>query len=232
MATQVDCYNLALTFLDLSQTVQSVNDTSEAAGACNRWYDWARKKVLENAPWDFATKMPALSLVLDQNTLPQNQVIYPGWRFVYQRPTDCIRFLGVTTQFGLRVNPFLAFWWRAGAMDCSAGSWGPFRPPYRQVIDQVNNPPSQSINILTDQELAYGVYVADVTNVALWSQKFLEAVAWNLAVPVAGPLSANQEAKKQARAESEASISRALQLVLNERQEDPYPDSPAITARN
>lgn len=176
--------------------------------------------------------MPALSLVLDQNTLSQNNIIYPGFRYVYQRPVDCLRFLGVTTQFGLRVNPFLAFWWRAGAMDCSAGSWGPFRPPYRQVIDQVNTPPSQSINILTDQDAAYGVYVADVTNVALWSRKFLEAVAWNLAVPIAGPISANQNAKKLAVQESEAAISRALQLALNERQEDPYPDSPAITARN
>lgn len=232
MASQLDCYNLALGFLDLSQTVQSINDNSNAAGACNRWFDWARKRVLENAPWDFAVKMPALGLVLDQNTLPTNQIIYPGWRYVYARPADCLRFLGVTTQFGLRVNPFLAFWWRAGAMDCSAGSWGPFRPPYKQVIDQVNTPPNQSINILTDQDSAYGVYVTDVTNVGLWSQKFLEAVAWNLAVPISGPLSANQNAKKLARTESEASITRALQLVLNERQEDPYPDSPAITARN
>src|SRR5437660_1447553 len=138
MAAQTDVYNLSLTFLDVSQTVQSVNDTTPAAGACNRWYDWARKKVLERAYWDFATKAPALALVLDQNTLATNAIIYPGWRYIYARPIDCLRFLSVTTQYGLRVNPFLAFWWRAGAMDCSSGSWGPFRPPFRMVIDQVN----------------------------------------------------------------------------------------------
>jgi hypothetical protein len=224
---------MALAFLDTSQTVQSLNDNSEAAGAFNRFYDWARKHVLEKAPWGFATRMPALTLVLDQNTLPTNQIIYPGWRYVYQRPIDCVRFLGVTTQYGLRVNPFLAFWWRAGAMDCSAGSWGPFRPPYRQVIDQTNTQqPNNSVNILTDQDSAYGVYVTDITNTNLWTQAFFEAVAWRVAIPMAGPLSANQLAKANAKKMADAAIDGALQVALNELQEDPYPDSPAITARN
>lgn len=233
MSSQIDVYNLALTNLDLSETVQSVNDASAAAGACNRFYDWARQKVLERAYWDFATKAPALALVLDQNTLPTNQIIYPGWRYVYARPTDCLRFLSVTTQYGLRVNPFLAFWWRAGAMDCSAGSWGPFRPPYLMRLDQVNTAnPGQSVNILTDQDSAYGVYVTDVTNVGLWSQSFRECVAWQLAVPIAGPLSANQNAKKNAVVMVERLITQALQISLGQEQPDPYPDSPAITARN
>ena len=233
MASQVDVYNLALTYLDISQTVQSVNDQTPAAGACNRWYDWARKKVLERAHWDFATKTPALALVLDQNTLTQQNIIYPGWRYVYARPVDCFRFLAVTTAYGLRVNPFLAFWWRAGAMDCSAGSWGPFRPPFREVIDQVQTlNPNQSINILSDQDSAYAVYVTDVQNVGLWSASFMDAVAWQLAVPIAGPLSANQVAKERAVKMTDQSITSALAVSLNERQNDPYPDSPAITSRN
>lgn len=232
MAAVTDVWNLALTFLDISQTVASINDNTPAAGACNRWYDWARKKVLESAFWDFATKTPALALVLDQNTLQQNQIVYPGWRFVYRRPVDCFRFLSVTTGYGLRVNPFLAFWWRAGAMDCSAGSWGPFRPPFREAIDQIGNPVGNSINILTDQDSAYGVYVTDVQNVGLWSSSFMEAVAWQLAVPIAGPLSANQVAKERAVKNAQLSLVTALAVSLNEAQQDPYPDSPAITARN
>lgn len=229
MASPTDVYNLALTYLDISQTVQSVNDQTPAAGTCNRWYDWARKKVLERAHWDFATKTPALALVLDQNTLTQSQIIYPGWRYVYARPVDCFRLLAVTTSYGLRVNPF-AYWWRAGAM---VGSWGPFRPPFREVIDQVNTAqPNQSINILSDQDSAFAVYVTDVTNVGLWTSSFMEAVAWQLAVPIAGPLSANQVAKERAVKMAEVSITSALSISLNERQNDPYPDSPAITARN
>lgn len=230
MATVLDAYNLALTSLDISQTVQSLNDNSPVAGACNRWYDFARRKVLERAYWDFATKAPALALVLDQNTLATSAIIYPGWRFVYARPIDCLRLLSVTTQYGLRVNPFLGSWWRASAM---AGSWGPFRPPFRTVIDQTNQAnPNQSINILTDQASAYGVYVTDVTNTALWSQSFLEAVSWQLSVLIAGPLSANQTAKDRAVKMAEISITTALQVAFGESQPDPYPDSPAITARN
>lgn len=232
MASKIDVFNLAAANLDISQTVQSVNDQTPLAGACTRWYDWARQKVLESAHWDFATKTPALALLLDQNTLPISSIIYPGYRFVYQRPIDCFRFLAVTTQYGLRVNPFLAYWWRAGAMDCSAGSWGPFRPPFREVLDQIGNPPGNAIDILTDQDSAYGVYVTDVQNVALWSSAFMECVGWHLSVKIAGPVSANQVAKTNALKMAELSITKALALSLNEKQPDPYPDSPAITARN
>lgn len=232
MASKLDVWNLALSFLDLSITIQSENDTSVAAGIAKRYYHYGRRRVLEKCYWDFASKSPALALVLDQNSLQQNQVIYPGYRYVYARPLDCVKFLGVTTAFGLRVNPFLAFWWRAGAMDCSAGSWGPFRPPYVERIDQVATPANQSINILTDQDSAYGVYVTDVTNVNLWTQNFMECVAWNMAVPMAGPLSAKQATKENAIKMAELSITSALMINLNESQPDPYPDSPAITARN
>lgn len=232
MSSQLDVYNQALANLGSSATVKSLNDNSEQAGACNTHYDWARKYVLEHAAWDFAAKMPALALVLDQNTLPTNKIIYPGWRYVYARPNDCLRFLSVTTQYGLRVNPFLAFWWRAGAMDCSAGSWGPFRPPFRQVVDQVSPQPNNSVNILTDQDSAYGVYVTDVTNVNLWTQSFFSAVAWHLATKIAGPISANAGEKDKAIKMALASISDAYSVDIGQGQPDPYPDSPAITARN
>jgi hypothetical protein len=229
VASQLDIYNMALAFLDTSQTVQSLNDKSEAAGACNRFYDWARKKTLERAFWDFATKAPALSLVVDQATLAANAVIYPGWRFVYAKPVDCLRFLAITTQYGLRTNPYRTFWW---ASDRPFIGWGPYRPPFLEAIDQVNTAqPNQSVNLLTDQMNAYGVYVTDVTNVGLWSMSFQEAVAWQLAVPIAGPISANQVAKQNAIKMVEQSITTALQVQFGERQDDAYPDSPAITAR-
>jgi hypothetical protein len=233
MASQIDAYNLALTFLDISDTVQSLNDNSAQAGVLNRWWDYARKRVLEFCWWDFATKSVALSLQLDQSTLAlQSQLVFPGWRYIYGLPGDCLRPLVVTTQYGMRLNPFTRSWW----YDMSqAPQWGPYRPPWRKANNDGTNPnltASPGQIILTDQDSAWLVYVQDVTNVALWSQAFLEAVAWNMAYPAAGPLSANQNAKKLAREESKASMIRAMSLELNESQPDPYPDSPAITARN
>lgn len=231
MSSQVDVWNLALAYLDTSQTVQSVNDTTEAAGACKRWYDYARKKVLEHCWWDFATKSAALALLLDQSTLSQqSQLAFPGWRYIYARPNDCLRALAVTTQYGMRLNPYTRSWW----YDMSqAPQWGPYRPPWRQTIDVLNTQsPGNAIDILTDQDSAWLVYVQDVTNTNLWSQAFLEAVAWQLAVPIAGPVSANQVAKQNAIKMAKESLTSALSLTLNEQQPDPYPDSPAITARN
>lgn len=227
MASQVDVYNMALNFLDVSEVVRSVNDNSPVAGACNRWYDWARKKVLESAWWDFATKTPALGLLLDQSTVLQTAVVYPGWQYVYARPVDCFRFLAVTNYRGLRNNQYRAFW---RSPDSPIG-WGPYRAPFQEALDQIATLPGQSLNILTDQPTAYGVYVTDVQNVGLWTSSFQEAVAWQLAVPIAGPVSANQNAKKLAVEMSQRSITTALAVGLNERQNDPYPESPAISCR-
>lgn len=231
MASFLDVYNLALTKIDISATVQSVNDNSPEAGVCNRYYDYARKKVLEKAYWDFATKSASLALLLDQSTLAQqSQMVFPGWRYVYARPNDCLRALAVTTQYGMRLNPFTRSWW----YDMSqAPQWGPYRPPWRQAIDVINPAGAgQSIDILTDQDSAWLVYVTDVQNVNLWSQAFTDCVAWQLAVPIAGPLSANQVAKQNAIKMAEISLTSAMMIALNEQQPDPYPDSPAITARN
>jgi hypothetical protein len=232
LASEVDVYNLALTLLDLSDVVHSPNDQSQAAAVCKRFYTFSRKKVLETAHWSFATKMPALALKLDQTTLPLTTPYpYPGWRYVYARPLDALRMLAVTTQYGLRVNPWPAYWWNM-AMGPTANTWGPFRPPWDEVLDQISVPNNQAVDIVTDQSQAYGVYVADVTNVDVWSHTFRETVAWELATKIAGPLSANENAKKNAEQNARLSITTALALNLNEKQPDPYPDSPAITCRN
>lgn len=229
MSSKVDVWNLALHFLDLSQTIKGENDNSEAAGACNAHYDFARKKVLERAYWDFATKSPALALILDQSTLAANAVVYPGFRYVYRRPADCLRMLAVTTQYGLRTNPYLYSWWGAAFMP---SRWTMPRVAFREALDQVDPAnPGQAINVLSDQDAAYAVYVADVTNTNLWSQSFTEAVAWQLAVPIAGPVSAKTSARENAAKMAEFVLTQALQVQFGERGEDPYPESPAISAR-
>jgi len=232
VASQVDIYNLALTHLDISQTVQSVNDNTVSAGTCNRFYDFVRKKVLEAAFWDFATKTAALALLLDQNTLSvQSQIKEPGWRYIYARPNDCLRSLAVTTQFGLRQNPFMSYWWRSGAMNAAGWSWGPFRPPWRESLDAIAVTPGQSVDILTDQDSAWLVYTTDITNVNMMPFSFQDCLAWSLAEYIAGPLSANQASKDRAVKMAILTLTTALAVNLNEKQSDPYPDSPAITAR-
>ena len=215
--------------LDVSQSVQSVNDNSNQAGACNRFYDFCRKRVLERCYWDFATKTAALGLLLDQSTIAAPaQVLFPGYRYIYAQPSDCLRALAVTTLYGLRLNPFTRSWW----YDMSqAPQWGPYRPVWRQCADLFNSPP-QVTDILTDQDSAWFVYVIDLQNTNLWTMAFQECVAWNLASKIAGPVSANQMAKANAIKMADLSITSAMMIQLSSSQPDPYPDSPAITARN
>lgn len=227
-ATVLDIYNLALSYLDSSQRVLSLTDNSAQAGYCNAFYARSRQLVLEQCYWSFATRAVQLTLLADQENLPAGQPLYyPGWRFIYARPTDCLKAQAVTTQYGLRANPFFSYWW----YPIGAQSWGPYRPPWIEALDYVNIPTGQSIDILTDQDDAWLVETIDPPDVTILPETFISCVAWQLAAQIAGPASANQKAKEIAIKMAPLALSRALAQNLNEMQEDPYPDSPSIQAR-
>ena len=231
MGTQLDAYNLALSHLDLSQRVQSLTEDSANAGYCNAFYDRARKLVLEQCYFSFSTKAAALSLLLDQGLLASTSAqVFPGWRYVYQRPQDCLKAQVVTTQYGIRQFPYMGYWWGIANGLYGAQSFGPIRPPWCEMLDQIQSPTGQSIDILTDQVQAWLVYTTDISiNVA--SETFLDCVAWQLATLIAGPVSASAAAKKMAQSMAPLSLTRALAQNLNEQQTDPYPQSPSIQAR-
>jgi len=229
-AGQVDVYNLALSRLDLSQRVQSLTEQTPQAGYCNAFYDRARKVVLEQCYWSFATQAGALALLLDQQTLINpSQILYPGWRFIYSRPAGTLKAQAVTTSLGLRAFPHLGYWW--GSQGYWSSNWGRYRPPWAEMLDQVTQPPGNSIDILTDCPYAWLIYTVDAPNVAIWPESMIDCVAWHLSTLIAGPASANQKAKEMALKMAQLSLSRALAQNLNEMQEDPYPESPSIQAR-
>lgn len=229
-AGQLDVYNIALSYLDLSQNIKSLTENSPQAGYCNQFYDRARKIVLEQCYWSFATRAVALTLLVDQQTLSTSALYYPGWRFIYQRPVDCLKAQAVTTQLGLRANPYLSYWWNAATSSIPV-MWNNFRPPWNEVLDFVKTPTGQAIDIVTDQDSAWLVYTIDPPNMAILPEVFIDCVAWQLATLIAGPASANQKAKEMALKMAPLSMSRALAQNLNEQQPDDYPASPSIAAR-
>lgn len=230
MGQQIDCFNLALAHLDLAQRVQSITETTPQNSACLTFWDRARKLVIEQCYWSFCTKSTALALLLDQETVTaSSQIVYPGWRYVYQRPNDCLKAQAVTTMFGLREYPFFSSWWGA-PLGYTFQGYGPPRPPWCEMLDQLSTPPNGSIDILTDCQQAWLVYTTDI-NIAVASETFLDCVAWQLATLIGGPVSANQKAKEMALKMAALSLSRALAQNLNEQQPDPYPQSPSIQAR-
>jgi len=228
-AGQIDVYNIALSYLDLSQRVQSLTESTAQAGYCNQFYDRARKIVLEQCYWTFATRAASLTLIIDQQTLPTSDLFSPGWRFIYQRPNDCLKAQAVTTQLGLRAYPYMSYWWNCGSS--VPVMWGNYRPPWTEVLDYVNTPMGQSIDIVTDQDSAWLVYTVDPPNIAILPETFIDCVAWQLCTLIAGPSSANQKAKEMALKMAPLSLSRALAQNLNEQQPDEYPQSPSISVR-
>lgn len=229
-ATQIDVYNLALSNLGTSKRIQSLTEGTPEAGYCNTFWDRARKIVLEQCYWSFATRAVALGLLLDQLLITDpTQLKYPGWRYIYARPNDSLKVQAVTTIYGIRSQPSLAYWWQLGQQ--TFPQWGPFRPPWKEALDYTNvNDPAQSVNIVTDQDAAWAIYTTDVS-VSLMSETLVDCVAWHLAARIAGPVSASAAAVKNANAECVTSLSRALAQNLNEEQPDDYPQSPSIQAR-
>lgn len=226
--TQIDAYNLALSHLGTSVRVQSLTEDTPQAGFCNTFWDRARKIVLEQGYWSMATRAVALALKLDQQGIADpSQLIYPGWRFIYARPIDCLKAQAVTTYLGIRTSPNLARWWMSWDPQ-----WGPFNPPWLEALDYINTEkPAQSVNILTDQEQAWVIYTTDPPGVNLFSETLLDCIAWHLGVLIAGPMSASLAALANCEKMSVLSLSRALAQNLNEQQTDPYPESPSIQAR-
>lgn len=232
MAGQLDAYNLALSYLDLSQRVQSLTEETPQAGYCNTYWNMARRQVLEQCYWSFATKAVALALLLDQTTLTApSEIIYPGWRYIYARPNDCLKAQAVTTQFGIRTNPWMSYWWQSANITYGAPLWGPFRPPWKEALDMVQDPPGNQIDILTDQDGAWLIYTTDPPNLAILPELFTAVCARNLSIMIAGPASANQKAKEICLKMFPLDLSRALAQNLNEEQPDAYPESPSIQCR-
>lgn len=92
MANQVDICNLALTHLNISKEIASMDERSQEAQALRRVYPTALEATLRDFEWPFATKFVTLGLVQNNPTTE--------WAFSYQYPSDCLHFRRILS--GLR----------------------------------------------------------------------------------------------------------------------------------
>src|SRR6185312_6997641 len=66
----IHIFNLALSHLMIGVEVQTWSDPSKEAATLRRYYPTARRKVLRDFPWPFATKIVPLALVSGSPTAP------------------------------------------------------------------------------------------------------------------------------------------------------------------
>ncbi len=153
---EIEICNIALARIGVAP-IESMDEASEAARACNQYYDFVRRNVLRKYPWTFATR---------RVTLAQIDVTPPDYKFAYRYPSDALALRKMYNQnyCGL-----------------------PEKNQYKILSD------TEGKTIYTDIEAANIEYTADIDDVSLFDDEFIEALGWKLAAEIAFMLTGHME---------------------------------------
>lgn len=77
----VNICNMALGKIGISMFIAELIERSNEARTCRVFYDAARDRTLEEAPWKFATRVADLQVVEGAKA---------GWLYRYRYPNDCL----------------------------------------------------------------------------------------------------------------------------------------------
>lgn len=207
--------NLTLGRLGVGKAIASLTENSVEAKTCNRFFAQCRQEVLRAHPWGFALQAEALALVSTQT--------FPGWKYVYQAPDNCLAIRAVGDEAGLRAI--------REALLCNFDNTGIVLQQYRAPWQLALKADGASQIILTDITSAWAFFTADVPNTGAWPVDFGSVFAWRLAMEVGGPLSCKRELVDAAEQRYVAWLSNAAANNLNEQRDDVRAESPSITCR-
>lgn len=177
MVTAVTICNMALAHIGDQARVTSISpvDGSTQSTLCSRYYDQAVNTVLEMHAWNFATKRVTLTQDEDHTAAE--------WEYAYEVPADMLRALAVQQEGGTTdyVNPTWTF-----ATSQQVLTYGTQKIPQEFAIELNGDGEPR---IYTDLEPDVVLrYIAYVTNPGLFSPLFIQAVSWNLASMLCGPI--------------------------------------------
>ena len=206
--SRTEICNLAISHLGIADEIADVSedgDNSEAANACRRFYDIARRATLRDFDWVFARKPVALTEIEDDDDeidLPEE------WGYVYRYPTDalCIRRI-------------------------SSGARNDSRQSRIEFTEQYND--TYGILIMTDQEDAVAIYTVDHDNPVYYPPDFELAFSLRLAYYIAPRLAGKESRKLKAELWQLYSmeIGRAMANIANEEQAPEPVQSEFVRAR-
>lgn len=221
MQTEAELCNLALTFAQHAQTIDSLDEKTAAARACKVVYADTRDLLLRRFAWPWATKHVALALL--------EGVTRPGWTYAYALPTDCLKpqFLYAGARPGASFYPTACnpAYPEVTYYPPTALSVRPI--PYR--IELADDGAGQIL--LTDQEQPNLAYTAQVKVVRAFPTDFARALACQVGSDVARSLTKDTALAEKLASDAELLVQRAWSDAMNSQQADPQPESTFITAR-
>lgn len=204
VVTEAEVCNLALGLVGQRQFIDRLDDDSTEAEVCNRLFASTRNELLEAWHWRFATKRAVLALAA---TSAGALLARSGWAYCYVAPTGMLKARRI---------------WD-GDRAPGAGS----RIPFGKEL----NDDSTGHLILTDQQDAELVYTVELRTVALWTPKFVIAVAKQLAVYLALALPVKPEIARLLQPAATLALQAAAAADGNEAEPDVEADSEWIRER-
>ena len=217
MTSEVDICKLALSHIRAG-SINSLDENSLQAQQCKLMYPLLRDQMIESAPWQFAHRVKALSLLTDNLF---------NWAYVYQYPSEC-----------LKINRLLLNFEEVQAGDSTIASRFydrglPIPDMDAQVEYKIYNIDGNKVIASNETELRVD-YVTRVTDVNLFDNQFILGLSHLLAAELAVPLVGVKEGRQMKSDEYQlyqAFINSAVAADMNE-QYTPTPDSEFITVRN
>jgi hypothetical protein len=222
MTSVTNIANRALQSIGTRSTISALTEQSPEARNFNLIYEDTRDEVLSMAHWNFTRKTAILSLLKQAPGTPgspsvtamQWSSLYPSppWLYEYAYNSDCLqmRYIMGQWQYNTATIPIMsnngqapyltdmaptALWIAAGDVDSNG--------------NQINV-------VLTNQYQAIGVYTQRITNPALFSPLFVQALVAACAAKLAMSLTGDKDLAKLKFAEANAWITQARATDGNE----------------
>jgi hypothetical protein len=211
--TDVDICNLALGRIGHKETIQGFDEDSQAAQCCQVAYGPTLLALLESSDWGFARKRQTLAaLSLETRS---------GWENVYALPADC---LVPRSFYGGSANGFFPASVLTQMAPITLGEEG---IPYETEVTTDGN----TRVLLCDAEVAELLYTSSTVSPGVFSQAFIQCLAWKLAAELALSLPVKRDLHTNATQQAAAEYLKARAQNLRQRRDSQVPESQFITVR-
>jgi len=227
----VDIVNRALSKLG-DTTIRSLDDNTTASRLASSTYDFVRRSELSKMVWNFAIRRTSITYLVDVDGNP----IVPAWNYglTYLLPSDCIRVIQVSGLFnGVDLAEYRNTDDREYVLETYTNDQGATVPAL--LTNMTGNDLAGDVlpvggTVPTPVPLPL-LYVADITNTAIFHPLFVEALACQMAVEMCERLT--QSTTKQQMAQMKYTSTMREARFVNAVQNPPQsrPDNTWVLSR-